>query len=135
MNADQERGRRAFAFVQGYPGDHADLLGLARALPVMLRTNGLLATWAHLLKKEKPEHAAAAGALLAHLRALSLVPPEGSAVKVFLDCWTAPAGGASGLQLRRLTAEAVAFSVWLKRAAEALLDDGTPPASAGASLP
>jgi CRISPR/Cas system CMR-associated protein Cmr5 small subunit len=127
MNLEQVRARSSFAFVQGYRGKRDAFLGLARTLPVMLQTNGLLATWAHLLAKpKKEEYRGALEALLGHFRAapLRLVPAEGDAGHVFTRIWNAPASPASGAHLRRLTAEAIAFSVWLKRAAEALLDEG-----------
>jgi CRISPR/Cas system CMR-associated protein Cmr5 small subunit len=135
MNLQQLRAQHAFAFVQGYRGDRNDFLGLARTLPVMLQTNGLLATWAHLLAKAKKdeEYREALKALLEHFRAapLRLVPDHGDAGKVFTGLWNAPASAASGAQLRRLTAEAIAFAVWLKRAAEALLDEGEGAANTG----
>jgi CRISPR/Cas system CMR-associated protein Cmr5 small subunit len=136
MNLDQLRAHTAFTFVQGYKGKRDAFLGLARTLPVMLQTNGLLAAWAHLLSKsKKEEYRGALDALLAHFRAtpLRLVPAGGDPASVFTGIWNAPASPATGLQLRRLTAEAIAFSVWLKRAAEALLDEGDGAKSAGSS--
>jgi CRISPR type III-B/RAMP module-associated protein Cmr5 len=136
MNLEQARGHAAFSFVQGIPAPRrADFLGVAQKLPVMLQTNGLLATWAHLVAKGGPapastptasldENALAARALLDHLRshapAKLFAAADGNAEA--LDAlWGKDPSGASGLTLRRLTAEAIRYSVWLKRAAEAVL--------------
>jgi CRISPR/Cas system CMR-associated protein Cmr5 small subunit len=130
MNLEQVRAQGAFAFVQTFGLEHAGergaFLGLAQSLPAMLQTNGLLAAWAHLLAKgaKKAEHREIARALLEHLRPLGLAPAAGDAAGALTAWWTAPASGGSGRALRRATAEAIAYSVWLKRAAEALLDTG-----------
>lgn len=124
MNLDQVRAGNAFGFVASYQGKPGDFLGLARTLPVMLQTNGLLATWAHLLAKgaRSEEYRDMARALLAHFRhqGLRLAVAAGDEWEVFLQEWARPATGSNGTRMRRLTAEAIAYSVWLKRAAEAL---------------
>ncbi len=129
MDLDQLRAHHAFTYVQDDLGEHrADFLALARKLPFMLHTNGLLATWAHLLAKKKDPEALVLQALATHLRALALrlgldVLAEGAARKIF-DRWVDARHGLTGFALRKNTAEALAFSVWLKRAAEALCDTG-----------
>ena len=131
MDLDQLRAHHAFTYVQDLREHRADFLALARKLPFMLHTNGLLATWAHLLAKKKdPENALVLQALATHLRALALrlgldVLAEGAARKIF-DRWVDAQHGLTGFALRKNTAEALAFSVWLKRAAEALCDTGEP---------
>ncbi len=132
MNLDQVRADDAFSFVQGLAkGEEQEkFLGIARKLPAMLQTNGLLATWAYLLSKKKVE-GRAAEALLAHFRRAGLdVPAEGAPTDVFTRVWVRP--GLSSRRLRQLTHEAIVYSVWLKRAAEALCDTGAPAAPAAA---
>jgi CRISPR/Cas system CMR-associated protein Cmr5 small subunit len=130
MDLDQLRAHGAFAYVQGLDPDRSDFLALARKLPFMLHTNGLLATWAHLLAKKKARENVLVLKILAdHLRAaaprLGLdVAPTGNAEKI-LNVWIDVQDGLTGLALRKNTAEVLAFSVWLKRAAEALCDTGT----------
>lgn len=142
MDLDQLRAHRAFTYVQNLPGHRSEFLALARKLPFMLHTNGLLATWAHLLAKRKkdPEKDFVLQALSTHLREASPrlglgIAPAGEAQKVF-DRWVDARDGLTGLALRKNTAEALAFSVWLKRAAEALCDTGeasSPPAESSAT--
>lgn len=130
MNLDQIRASHAFSSVQKIPkGKQGEFLQLARKLPVMLQTNGLLATWAHLLAKRKEsarnEFDEAAAILLQHFRhpGVNLAgDAKRDSEKIFFEVWTLE--GEGGLPLRRRTAEALQFSVWLKRAAEALCDKG-----------
>lgn len=103
---------------------------LARGLPSMLQQNGLLAVWAFLLSKGG-DHLALAGQLLDHLRKLERLPriPGGANPQSAFLAWVgaADAPGLAGHQLRDLTAEALAFAGWLKRAAEAgAAGDGSP---------
>ena len=143
MNLEQSRAARAFAAMQRVAGlDWAEgSLRLAQALPAWFQTNGLLATWAHLLAKraKRPENGVLLAALLGHLRALGLAPATGDEESALTGWWTAPGTGAAGRELRRVTAETIAYSVWLKRAAEALLDQGAPggapPPAEGARRP
>jgi CRISPR/Cas system CMR-associated protein Cmr5 small subunit len=135
MDLDQLRAHNAFTHVQGLDRNRSEFLALARKLPFMLHTNGLLATWAHLLARPKkaPENARALQALSTHLRAVAVrlrldVAPAGDEQKIF-DRWVNAQNGLTGFALRKNTAEALAFSTWLKRAAEALCDAGTPEAS------
>jgi CRISPR/Cas system CMR-associated protein Cmr5 small subunit len=130
MNLQQVRASHAFSCVQRIARQQqGDFLQLARKLPVMLQTNGLLATWAHLLAKGGKEHRNEyddmAALLLQHLRHPSVNlagDPNRSARDIFFEIWIAQDQG--GLPLRRRTAEALELSVWLKRAAEALCDKG-----------
>ncbi len=114
---DQRRAASAYA----YAGDPEASLDWAQKLPALLQVNGLLATWAFLLgKKEIP----LLEALLGHLRAREdlQVNKEGGAADGFLHWVGGPTGAGEGIDgtlLRALTAEALAWSVWLKRAAEA----------------
>jgi CRISPR/Cas system CMR-associated protein Cmr5 small subunit len=128
MHRDQIRARNAFQFVQGTIRNPADLLALARKLPVMLQTNGLLATWAHLLAKNGSEYEQALAVLASHLQSLRLA---GDATpEALFNAWVDVRTGLSSVDLRRRTAEAIEFAVWLKRAAEAVCDTGS-----GASAP
>ncbi len=131
MQRDQVRARNAFRSVQGVTRKKDELLALARKLPVMFQTNGLLATWAHLLAKSKEgsEHTQVLAALAGHFRSQGLAG-EGDPSALF-NSWVDENGGLSSHDLRRRTAEAIEFAVWLKRAAEALCDTGGAPASPG----
>jgi CRISPR/Cas system CMR-associated protein Cmr5 small subunit len=129
MLLDQVRARNAFGFVlEGVQADSlGDFLQLARKLPAMLQTNGFLATWAHLLAKNEVEHKEMAKAFLRHFRdaEINLVADrERDAKLMFIQVWTVPGHGVGAAGLQKLTAEAVVFAVWLKRAAEALCDTG-----------
>jgi CRISPR/Cas system CMR-associated protein Cmr5 small subunit len=130
MQRDQVRARHVFSFVRGPLQSSAEFLALARKLPIMLQTNGLLATWAHLLAKGKPEHKAALKALADHLRDLdpSMGTDSPDPANLF-NTWIDAQRGLTGAALRAKTAEAVQIAVWLKRAAEALCDSA---AQAGA---
>lgn len=113
---DQQRAASAYAYAAAPNAD----LDWAQKLPAMLQINGLLATWAFLLAKSETP---LLDALLGYLRTLpELAVPRGDAQSVFLH-WvggaTGASGGIGGSLLRALTAEALAWSVWLKRAAEA----------------
>lgn len=118
---DQRRAASAYAYAATPDVD----LDRAQKLPAMFQINGLLATWAFLLAKgETP----LLDSLLAYLRTLpELGVPAGAADAVFRH-WVGGATGANagidGSLLRALTAEALAWSVWLKRAAEARGETG-----------
>jgi CRISPR/Cas system CMR-associated protein Cmr5 small subunit len=119
---DQRRAASAYT----YAATAADL-DRAQKLPAMLQINGLLATWAFFLSNSETP---LLDALLGYLRSLpDLAVPEGSAEAVFLHWVGGPAGASGGIGgslLRALTAEALAWSVWLKRAAEARPANGVP---------
>lgn len=115
---DQLRAARAYQVMESAS---SELVDLAQKLPALLRTNGLLATWAFCLAKEGAQYEQCLErALLPHLReeVLGLAVPAGSPAQVFRS-WVEPETALSGLQLRRLTEEATAFAGWIKRAAEA----------------
>ncbi len=123
---DQRRAASAYA----YAGAPQASLDWAQKLPALLQVNGLLATWAFLLAKEQ---SSLLEALLGHLRTLEKlqVRKEGGPANAFLHWVGGPTGAGTGIDgtlLRALTAEALAWSVWLKRAAEAR---GSSPGSGG----
>jgi len=117
LSLDQMRAESAYRAIDELG---ADALDLARKLPVMLQTNGLLATWAFLLAK-KQTHRRCLDQLLRHLRTRKLVAAGGDDAMVVFQRWvgTKTGGELTGPDLRRLTGEAIDFAVWLKRAAEA----------------
>lgn len=119
MHLDQKRAEFAFRFVQKVPPPvRKDFLSLARSLPVMFQTNGLLATWAHLLAKKGEEYDKTLDALMEYFgdRGMS----TGTDGKAVFHEWIQLAS----FELRRRTAEAIEYAVWIKRAAEALCDTG-----------
>ena len=117
---DQLRAASAYAAIETAPKKAAEM---ASRLPAMLQINGLLATWAFLLAQEGKGNPTPVAALLGYLRSLPhLAVPTGNAGAVFLHWVGGPTGAGSGINgslLRALTVEALAWSVWLKRAAEA----------------
>jgi CRISPR/Cas system CMR-associated protein Cmr5 small subunit len=122
---DQRRAASAYAYAATAPKKAAEL---AIRLPAMFQINGFLATWAFLLAKEGKKEPTPVAALLDYLRSLQdLKVPQGDSASVFLH-WvggaTGAAEGVDGSRLRALTAEALAWSVWLKRAAEARGETG-----------
>ena len=128
---DQIRAARAYEAARTLvPQERDDFVTMAQNLPVMLQINGLLAGWAFLLVKQKkhPGVGRILGTILSHLRdpALGLQVPAGSPENVFRH-WvgsnTRQQPNLSGSDLRRLTAECIAFSAWLKRAAETVRED------------
>jgi len=128
VDLEQLRARHAFARigpVAQREGLRADVLALARRLPEMLQTNGLLASWAFLLAKRdrEPARKELEEAIREHLvdGAVGLSGDAGKLDGIF----DVEGGGddrptLSGHELRRLSAEAVVYAGWLKRAAEAL---------------
>jgi len=126
ISLEQIRAHRAFQLAH-YIGIKKEFLSFARNLPALFQNNGLLATWAFMLAKAKPEpfnaHQEILNMMLEHYRApqIELLPTDGkSAEEVFRESWTQ--SSINGKQLMALTAEAIAFSGWIKRAAEALCD-------------
>lgn len=118
MNLEQTRAQHAF---EAAAGKNAEFLNLARGLPQMLQTNGLLATWAFLLAKGESSHLALLRSLASHLRSEGIgLVREPDAKRLLTSEWTDPRTGPA--QLQRLTAEVIAFAGWLKRASEALSD-------------
>jgi CRISPR type III-B/RAMP module-associated protein Cmr5 len=126
---DQIRAAHAYAALDTASDEEAEL---ARRLPDMLRTNGLLATWAFLIKKERDKEEVSKPPLLAsvleHLRSIESLAGQvraGSPEEVF-RAWigTGQAPGIEAAKLRALTAESLALAGWLKRASEARASSG-----------
>jgi hypothetical protein len=93
----------------------------------MLQTNGLLAAWAFLVAKQERAREDLSRALLRHFQDQQVGLVTGSASLTAQDAllrlWTGPQA-AGPAALRRLTAEAIVYAGWLKRAAEAICDTG-----------
>ena len=129
MNLEQQRARHAYGTVTAVPsGARKQFLSLARQLPSRFQINGLLASWAALLGDHKNvAHRMVLDASTAHLRELGLCG-GGTHQQVF-EAWLGlgvASAALSGSQMRSLTAEAIAYSNWLKKASEACLggEDG-----------
>lgn len=107
---EQLRARRAYS--QQHP-----LPERAESLPGMIQVNGLLSTWAFLLSKG--DHALL-NILTEHLwRSENHLDAPPAPRDMFLG-WIGDGNGQlTGSRLRRLTEEALAFSAWVKRAAQA----------------
>lgn len=113
-NLDQIRAERA---LQAARTLQDGAIELAKKLPQMLRSNGLLATWLFLCDKGAPG-AQVLVHLLSHLKAqVGNCVPDGDP-EVVLSSWVGEQSGLSGRDLQRLTAEAIEFAGWLKRTAE-----------------
>jgi CRISPR/Cas system CMR-associated protein Cmr5 small subunit len=122
MNLDQIRAQHAY---QAAAGENTDFLNLARSLPQMLQTNGLLATWAFLLARNESPHRSVLKALVIHLQGEGLLAVELTDPKeILLSAWLGRERPLGTSDLQRLTSETVAFAGWIKRAAEALCDHG-----------
>ena len=129
-NREQLRASAAYREVSARSGERyfPEFVQRSKNLPVMLRTNGLLATWGFLCAKERDEadRRACLEILQAHLT--SRLPNVGSAdanAKDVFRRWIGQSDGVGALssaELRALTDEAIAFSGWIKRAAEAFGD-------------
>lgn len=108
VSLEQIRARRAYA---------APVSERADSLPVMLQTNGLLATWAFLLSKNET---ALLQTLRDHLWEFERQQGNAPDPRVMFNVWVADGvGQLNGPRLRKLTAEALALAAWLKRAAQA----------------
>lgn len=134
VNLNQIRAGRAFgevkkAVTQNPSVKQKDFLSLARSLPAMFQQNGLLATWAFLLaksKKKNPEHEEILKMLYIHLTdfCFDLGVPSGKDYERVFTEHLANANAPLNGQFMRITAEAINFSGWIKRAAEALCQEG-----------
>jgi len=112
---EQIRARRAYTALEEHPEELADW---AESLPTMLQTNGLLATWAHLLSKREASMVLQTLAdHLWHWENRHGAQPTPRAV--FVGWVSDDQAQLTGTRLRRLTDEALAFAVWLKRAGKA----------------
>ena len=106
---EQLRARRAYS-LREYPDR-------AVSLPTMIQVNGLLSTWAFLLSKKET---ALLEILAEHLWFSERGAGEPPTPRAMFDGWLGLSHQQlTGPRLRRLTEEALAFSVWLKRAAQA----------------
>lgn len=128
---DQTRAARAYATITDAS---KDAMGWARNLPAMLQQNGLLATWAFLLAQKKRDSAPILDALRQHFGDSAELAPlaQGETAEAVFLRWVGPpdaAVGLNGSDLRRLSAEALALSGWLKRAVEARGDAAEPEGS------
>jgi CRISPR/Cas system CMR-associated protein Cmr5 small subunit len=147
MNLEQARAAAAFNTARSEAGradeERKDFLALARSLPAMLQINGLLASWAFLLRR-KGTNERLLGALLQHLRGVfprqtyPLLHRDGATldnVVLGVGARNDSSPPLTSSQLRGLTAEAIRYATWLKRAAEALCDAGaaTPPQAPAAT--
>jgi len=133
QNLEQIRAKNAYNFVDiDVHGNFADFKTYAQKLPMMLRTNGLLATWAFLMvKKDKGKDTLRALNEHLHEQFNTSIPED---YKDTFKNWV----GYSEVQqkknlylnnpnnpnltqdlLREITEEAIEYSGWLKRAAEA----------------
>jgi CRISPR/Cas system CMR-associated protein Cmr5 small subunit len=123
---DQIRAELAYKKIEEHQAI-TGFLSLAQNVPTMLQKNGLLASWAFLQSKsrEHAEHRCLINIFMEHLRKSILllnIPTNGDGLAVFKH-WIETEGNGepniSTSDLRRITDEAIAFSSWLKRAAEA----------------
>ncbi len=124
-NLEQIRAKNAYEFVDNVVnGTFADFKTHAQKLPMMLRTNGLLATWAFLMGKDKGKDTLTA--LNAHLKQQF----NNIVAEQYDDTFKNWVGYKENQQtpinpqlthdlLREITAEAIEYSGWLKRATEA----------------
>jgi len=130
INLNQIRAKHAFENVAKISNakkeQNEKFLSLARGLPTMLQQNGLLATWAFFLAKKEDHHQAAAKIILDHLKAY--FPQDGHLqnkdFKTFFTEYLAGHLINTNGQLMKMTSEAIVFSGWIKRAAEALCEEG-----------
>jgi CRISPR/Cas system CMR-associated protein Cmr5 small subunit len=122
MNLEQVRAQHAY---EAAADQDPDFLNLARSLPQMLQTNGLLATWAFLLAKDENPHRSVLKAFVTHLEGEALLPAgQTNPKEILLSSWLGREHPLGTSDLQRLTSETIAFAGWIKRAAEALCDQG-----------
>ncbi|RMG32553.1 MAG: type III-B CRISPR module-associated protein Cmr5 [Methanobacteriota archaeon] len=126
-NVNQIRAQIAFdEIAQLSASQHKDFKSLASNLPAMVQQNGLIATWAFLLAKNKDQHQSILNLLMAHYRAnvSFLNIPDGLSARDFYLTQLIDENSQASKRLMELTAETIAFSGWIKRAAEALCTGG-----------
>ena len=132
-NLEQIRANYAFQIATQVHGEtnnnYSDkFLSLARNLPTMFQNNGLLATWAFLLSKNKDEHKKISESICRFFKKpdffCDVLPDNLDNKTIFTQYWTDTSSGFNSALLQQFTQEAIALSVWLKRAAEALCDTG-----------
>lgn len=123
QSLEQLRAKNAFTFIEENQ-TNSDITGIATRLPLMFHLNGVLATFAFLIKNEKVNKLTKA--LLDHLResARANIPEAFRAEHIFQGerAWVKP----ENLQTSdffTITDEMIKYATWLKRAAEALATD------------
>ena len=89
----------------------------------MLQNNGLLATWAFLLAKDRTEHQKVWDALFDHFSATLPMSENLNVQNIFTELFTSETK-MNGHKLRQFTEEALKYSGWLKRGAEVFCDVG-----------
>lgn len=118
----QIRAERALAAMRPPATENQRKAGVQ--LAQMLRQNGLLAAWAFCQKKGKQDYQRSLDALREHLQAVHPTIAGAEPHSRILFCrWVGNSGGLDGSSLRTLTAEAIAFGEWLKRAAQAFAEE------------
>lgn len=122
------RAELAFSIVKGITDtiEQQKFLSLARRAPTMFQTNGLLATWAFLLKKSRCEHTKIMESIIEYFQIIRLNDLNQTNPKTIFLNWIGHdmVQPLSGQELMIRTREAIIFSGWLKRAAEAYCDAG-----------
>lgn len=113
---EQERAQQAWEAIRSVrgTGKENDYGTRAKNLPSMIQTNGLGATLAFLRAKAGTDHAAADYRLYEHIATRIVYYLEYTAGDVMHLIREADTD-----TYRRATAEAIAFSIWLKRYVEA----------------
>lgn len=121
VNLNQIRAKNAFSFIESYRKNE-NLMNIVKRLPEMIHNNGLLATFAFLMKKQD-ERGILVDNLLNHLREeqLQLVTPDFERDRIFDKNagWVNP-DNLNNSKFFAVTDEMIKYAVWLKRAAEAL---------------
>jgi len=120
-NLNQIRAQRAFSFVERNQ-NNKDVMNILTRLPEMFHANGLLATFAFLMKKQE-ERKTLIDDLLTHLKEapLNLVAEGFDRNTIFNENagWVNP-DNFTTTQFFVITDEMIQYATWLKRAAEAL---------------
>jgi CRISPR type III-B/RAMP module-associated protein Cmr5 len=117
---DQIRAADAWAAVTAW-GANSDKRNLCEKLPAMLITNGLPATWAFLCAK--PDRIELAQTVLRYLQQPYVPSVIRNMAANYQKADDAYRGWnlSMSIDLRTLTDEIIAYSIWLKRAAEILI--------------
>ena len=129
QNLEQLRAKNAFSFIKNVSTMNGkkreEIANRINQLPVMFHTNGMLATFAFLLSKNKEGKLnEMLENLLKHLKETKrfIVPSDFNAYKIYLggEAWIEP-GRLQTNDFFTITDEMIKYSTWLKRAAEALM--------------
>jgi CRISPR-associated protein Cmr5 len=115
---DLEMIRANYAYSKIGAAASKELGDLAQKLPIMLKTNGLLATWAFIMsKREKNKAYKEMQKIIWEYFQNPALPLE---LRYLLLEDIFNIGLSDSIKIRRLTDETIALSSWLKRAAETL---------------